>query len=93
MSGASNISCSCSMSSVMRSTSMFPTISTSGDEVKRDGLIDPHPASPYHFRQWQHLPNPLGRRFPITASSARLAVGEWVLFTKPKTSSSVAMSR
>src|ERR1700674_4479045 len=47
----------------------------------------------YHFRQWSRPPNPWGRRFPITASSAGSAVGAWVWSTKPKTSSSVVASR
>jgi len=40
--------------------------------------------------KWLLRPNPWVRRFPITASSAKLAVEAWVWSLKLKTSSSVA---
>jgi len=46
--------------------------------------IDPHAASSYHFRQCPLPHNPLGRRFPITASSAKSAAGGWVGLLLPQ---------
>jgi hypothetical protein len=39
----------------------------------------------YHLRQWPPPSNPWGRRFPITVSCAKSAVGAWVWCTRRKT--------
>jgi len=56
----------------------------------RSPVVDLSLRPAYHSSRCPRRPNPLGRRSPITASSARSAAAEWVWCMRPKTSSSVA---